>query len=72
MTTEEEKEEMKGSEAASRRSHRSIREADKDRINLGWKDYLAIAIASLETIALPLVILVAVLLLIILVLPAFR
>ncbi len=72
MTAEEEKAEMKGSEAARRRIHPSPPEANKYRINLGWKDYLAITIASFETIALPLVILVAVLVLLILVLSRFR
>ncbi len=72
MTAEEEKDEMKGSEAARRRIHPSPPKAKDDSINLGWKDYLAITIASFETIALPLVVLIAVLVLLILVLSRFR
>jgi len=34
----------------------------EERVGLGWKDYLALAIASLETVLLPLVLLVVVIL----------
>ena len=40
----------------------------EERVGLGWKDYLALAIASLETVLLPLVLLVIVILALVLLL----
>lgn len=40
---------------------------EEDRIRLRWKDYLALSIAAVETLAIPLVVLMAVILLIALV-----
>jgi len=40
----------------------------EERVGLGWKDYLALAIASLETVLLPLVLLVVVILALVLLL----
>jgi hypothetical protein len=37
-------------------------EPDQDGVDLGWKDYLALFIAFVETIALPLVVLIVILL----------
>ena len=40
----------------------------EERVGLGWKDYLALAIASLETVLLPLVLLIIVILALVLLL----
>ena len=40
----------------------------EERVRLGWKDYIALAIASLETVLLPLVLLVIVILALVLLL----
>ncbi|HLQ03770.1 MAG TPA: hypothetical protein VK114_03130 [Nitrososphaerales archaeon] len=40
----------------------------EEKVGLGWKDYLALAIASLETVLLPLVVLVIVILALVLLL----
>jgi hypothetical protein len=45
------------------------KEEEDGRLELEWKDYLAIFIASLETFLLPLVILIIILLVLLVVLP---
>jgi hypothetical protein len=63
----------KGSDAvAGGEARRPPHEAKRGQINLGWKDYLAITIASFETILLPLLVLLGVLVVLILVLAFVR
>lgn len=44
----------------------------RDHPRLGWKDYLALFVAFIQTVALPLVILVAILIAVVLVSAALR
>jgi hypothetical protein len=61
-----------GDGVRARSSHRLGANKDNEELNLDWRDFVALSIASLETFLLPIVVFITVLFLIVLGLSFFR